>query len=124
MNQNNGHEAPPAAGGGLDEPATAAEPNPIQGAVDRARTLIDEQVKLVLGVVYRGIIVSSPGVPPIEVLKSIARMSGNIIAAGIQADLTATLMLRREFKDAFAEGVQNAPIAPPPSGNVPANLRG
>ena len=79
----------------------------------RIEDVIDPQVRQVVGVTVRGLLVSAPGVPPAELVKSIARQTGYALANSINGDLQAVLKLRREFKDAFDKGVSDVKIVPP-----------
>lgn len=76
----------------------------------QTRDQIDALFSPIIGVLLRGILVSSPGVPPAEAMNSICRVMGNLMAGSIQGDLQSVLMVRKGFKDAFADGVQSAKL--------------
>jgi hypothetical protein len=83
-------------------------------------------VRQVLGIVIRGLLVSSPGVPPNVLLGIMAWQTGNLLAGAFQADLGTTLMVRKQLKEGFAEGIAKTPVAQPPmqGGMMPAKLNG
>lgn len=88
---------------------TVAEPN----SVAQARAVIDGQIRQVVGVNIRGLLVSAPGVPPHELLNSIARVTGMLLAESVVADLGTSLRMRTGFKEAFADGIAKTPPKQP-----------
>ena len=101
----NGNE--PAEGLTLQQ--AAADPQ----AVAKAQTLVDAAVRQVLGVVLRGLMVSTPGIGPEVLARSAAKQVGIILAESMTAELDQMLKLRKQLKDAFDEGVKEAKIKVP-----------
>jgi hypothetical protein len=84
----------------------------------------EQAIRAVVGVVLRGVIASMPQTPPQVVLSALAWQMGNQMAEALQGDLSALMILRKSFVDAFADGVQKAKLIQPPAvGTVPPNLR-
>jgi hypothetical protein len=63
----------------------------------------------------RGFLVSSPGIPPDALLRSIARMSGDCLSQELMGDLTSILPLRAAMKDEFCKAVDAVKSRPQPS---------
>ena len=59
------------------------------GKTVSAEEMIDSQVRQVLGVVIRGLMVSAPGVPAQMLACSIARITAEMISNGMAGDLAA-----------------------------------
>ena len=100
----------------LDAKAAAQE--------DAARpftAVIDAQIRQTVGIMIRGMLVSAPGVPHHEVLNSICRVTGGLVAEAVIADLPVHFALRKGFKEEFSNGVNKAPLKQP--GGAPANMR-
>lgn len=118
---------------GADAPAAGAEPAEVQEAIDRktqelraleeqaqpvaksiapsaAEAIIDSQVRAVLGIVVRGLMVSAPTIPVYVLFNSIARQTGNLMAGALSGDVEAVAKVRKDFRLAFADGVQRVPI--------------
>lgn len=86
---------------------------------------VEQAVRVVVGVVMRGIVASNQGVPPQGVLSVLAWQVGNQMAEALSGDLSALTILRKSFVDAFADGVAKAKlIRPPAAGAMPQDLRG
>lgn len=83
------------------------------GAIAKTRELIDAQIRQVIGVNIRGLLVSAPGVAPHEMLNAIARVTGGLLAESIVADLSVILRMRTGFKEAFADGIAKTPPKQP-----------
>lgn len=84
----------------------------------------EQMLRAVIGVTLRGLVSSSPGVPPQVLMAAIAWQVGNQMAEALAGELSALFVLRKGFIEAFTDGVQKAKIIqPPPAGAVPANLR-
>lgn len=100
---------------------SAAEFTPEQGAAAQTQLekMITPAIRQVIGTVFRGVLVSSQGVPPHVVLNVIARETGSLLAEAIQGDLMGVLKLRKDFKKAFEDGVTHAKIIQTPPSNVP-----
>lgn len=96
-----------------DDAQAGAPTNQDATAAAKGRAVLDAQVTQIVGVVIRGILVSSPGVPGHEVLASVARVTGTLTAGALQGDLQALLTIRKSLKDAFGEGMQKAPLIQP-----------
>jgi len=93
-------------------------PDPQLNAPMRAPTaqeIIESQVRQVIGITLRGLLVSAPGIQPHVLLNAISRQTGALIASVIEADLSTVVNLRKGFQDAFLEGVRTVPLmkAPP-----------
>lgn len=86
---------------------------PDSGAAAKARAVIDAQIRQIIGTLVRGILVSAPGVPAHEVLNSISRVTGGLVAESIVADLATQFQLRKGFKDSFDDGVKGTPMKQP-----------
>ena len=83
-------------------------------------------VRQTIGLLVRGLLVSTPGMPADLVLKAVCRQTGNLCAGSIQGNLTDVLMVRKGFKEAFHEGVASAPTVTPgmPAGAaIPGSAR-
>ena len=108
--QKNGHAAAETTGPGpaAPAPAPAAPPN-----MKAARDFLDQRVEAVAVVFTQGILHSCPGIPPHEILNSICRTTGKMVAGSISADLSTLFQIRKGFKDAFDEGVKSAPLKQP-----------
>lgn len=109
----NEHESAPTSAPAA--PTPAANPNAV----------IEAQVRQVLGVLIRGLMVSAPGVPPEVLVNAIARQTGALLATSITGDLSSVLGVRKGFKDAFADGVAKTPVLPAvPPVAAPQKLHG
>lgn len=101
----------------LDAKAAAKQ----EDAVTRGRAVIDAQIRQTVGIMIRGMLVSAPGVPHHEILNSICRVTGGLVAEAVIADLPVHFALRKGFKEEFGNGVNKAPLKQP--GGAPANMR-
>lgn len=106
----------------LEEPAprhAAAVVNggqqPDQTAVQKAEAVVDAQIRQVVGVVIRGILVSGAGVPPDALCRSIARVTGALLADAVRADLRLMLQHRAGIKEAFKAGIDSTRVDPVPA---------
>lgn len=88
-------------------------------AAQRARDLLDAQVRLIVGTVIRGLLVSAPGVQPVDLLNSICRETGNLVAGAVNGDIAAVLNIRSGFKKNFEFGVKKAPLLQQQTGIPP-----
>jgi hypothetical protein len=77
-----------------------------------------------LGIMVRGFLVSSPGIPPHLLLESISRNIGKLCAEVIEADIGTVLKARQGFADAFAEGMRQIPTVRPRLQHPPATPQG
>lgn len=89
----------------------AAQQKPNARASSLAEQL-DAQLRLPIGVMFRGILVSSPGVPADAIMKSMCRLVAEMIGNAIVGDLAPVLTIRRECKEAFDETLTKTPINP------------
>lgn len=96
----------------IAEPAAAAQPAFSQ---TKAEETLDVQIKQLVGCTMRGIMASAPGIPPHLVLESIARVTGQLLAGAIQADLSTHFIARKAFKDNFVKGIGSAPMGQMPA---------
>lgn len=94
-----------------DPRAAVAAVNQVQAP--NPQMVLDAQVRQLLGILLRGLLVSAPGVQPHDLLNSVSRQTGSLVAGSLQGDLATMLRVRKGFKDAFAEGVQGVPIQQP-----------
>ena len=85
-------------------------------AAQKAEAVLDAYLSQVVGTMLRGILVSTSGFAPDVLVRSVGRVSGRLCASSLQADLVTTMNFRKALKDAFADGVAQAP--PPNSGLV------
>jgi hypothetical protein len=120
----NGAQAEEKLPGLSAEELAATEPKPdLAGAIQRAENLLDAQVKQIMGVTIRGLLVSSPGVPPDALLRSVARTTAQLMGDAITGDLVPVMKVRETIRDAFAQSLKKAPIRTPmqqgPSSPVP-----
>lgn len=76
--------------------------------------MLAPQFRQVLGIVMRGIMISTPNVPAHIVLNVLCREMGQLAAESLSADLPTVFKLRQGYKAAFNEGVKAAKIAPVP----------
>lgn len=102
-----------------DEPAQAAIPPAV--ATAKIKELVDQQVQQVMGIMIRGILVSSPGIPPNIVIPAIARACGKMLAMSITGSVEQTVKARGDMKAGFEDGLKQVPImkmstAVPPAG--------
>lgn len=92
--------------------------HPDATAVQKAEALLDAQTRQIVGVMIRGILVSCPGITPDVICRSIARVTGSLLADAVRADLSLMLRHRSGIKDAFDAGVKSTKVepmaAPPP----------
>src|SRR5208282_5901241 len=116
----NGAESLPALEAEAEKPEQIKTPPAAdKSEIAKARALVDAQVRPALGVVIRGLLVSFPGLPPHEILNSIARVAGKMMGESLMADMATHFRLRDDFKKAFADGVSQAPMKmPAPPGEV------
>lgn len=92
-----------------------AGPTPEQ--VAQAAALLQQvegPMRAVVGTVLRGLLISFPGIPPHVILNSFCHVAGFMAASSVQADLATLFAIRGGFKEAFAEGVQQAKMVTPP----------
>lgn len=100
------------------------QPNPDHiKQVEQLLATISPQIRAVLGTVFRGLMVSTPGVPPHVVLQICCFECGNFAGSALQGDVIELIKLRKSFKDSFEDGISKAKITQAPAA-VPANLRG
>lgn len=97
---------------GQAPPAVTAE----QGAIEKARDVLDAQVNTVLQVVVRGILTGLPGIAAQEALNSVARVSGQLLAGTLSGDIQAVTMIRKGIRDSFDAGVRKVPLVQAPAG--------
>lgn len=108
----------------LEEPAHKQATTMVNGAgldqtaVQKAEALLDAQTRQIVGVMIRGILVSCPGITLDVICRSMARVTGSLLADAVRADLALMLRHRSGIKDAFDAGVKSTKIepmaAPPP----------
>ena len=84
---------------------------------------VSPQIRAVLGTVFRGLMISVPGIPPHVVLQMVCFETGNFAGSALQGDLMQLIQLRKSFKEAFNEGVSKSALVQTPTGPLP-NLRG
>lgn len=98
----------------------AAPQLPPQVAAAQLKNIVNAQVEPVIGVVFRGVMVSAGGVPPNILLPAIARAAGKMLAMSVAGN-TIELMsaARRDFIEAFKDGVQKVPLLTPAGGQMP-----
>lgn len=93
----------------LEEQATAGAPQKAI-APSAGEAIIDAQVRAVLGIVIRGLMVSAPTIPVHTLFNSIARQTGHLMAGALSGDVEAVAKVRTGFRLAFVDGVQKVPI--------------
>jgi hypothetical protein len=81
--------------------------------------ILDAQITMLVQTVFRGVMVSAPGVPPEMVVCSFAKAVGVALASSVNGDLAPMLNFRKRFKDAFSDGVASVQIKPPPVNGQP-----
>jgi hypothetical protein len=74
----------------------------------------------VIGVLVRGLMVSAPGVAPIENVCVAAFQYGAILGDCFEGDLVTILGLRKQMKDAFDKGMNS--VTPSQATAPPADL--
>jgi len=79
----------------------------------KIEALLAAGIRQVVGTMFRGIMVSAPGVPPHVVMNLIAKESGKIMAEAVNGELAAVLQLRTGFKKMFENGVNSVPSIRP-----------
>lgn len=89
---------------------------------------LDAQIRQVLGITCRGILVSAPGIGPDKVVCSIARVVAEVIGNSIVGDLSPVLMIRKAAREAFNDKlgkmpIQQVPGQQQPAGPPPGSLR-
>lgn len=67
-------------------------------------------VRIVMGTVIRGLLVSAPGIQPAMVLNVIAWTAGHILASSLKGDLATLLQIRTALKKAFEEGIKSVSV--------------
>jgi len=83
-------------------------------AINNLNEMVAKPVRIVMGTMVRGLLISSPGVQPHIVMNAIAWQIGNMLASSIQSDnLPALLQLRKGFTDAFNDGMAKGKIIAP-----------
>ena len=110
----------PKTNGEMVQPETIS---PMEAA-KRIATAIDPQIRGPLGIMVRGFLVSSPGIPPHLLLELISRNIGKLCAEVIEADIGTVLKARQGFADAFAEGMRQIPTVRPRLQHPPATPQG
>lgn len=86
--------------------------------------LIQAQVRQVLGITIRGLMVSAPGVPAHVLLGAICHETGNLCAGAVSGMLGAVMEARRGMKDAFDAGVKKAPMLQAQPGGPEQQVKG
>ena len=107
---------------GSGNPQTQPTPEQVK-QVEQMLATISPQIRAVLGTVFRGLMISVPGVPPHVVLQICCFETGNFAGSALQGDVIELIKLRKSFKDSFDDGLTKAKIVQAPAA-VPANLRG
>lgn len=87
---------------------------------DQALAQLNIAARSVMGVVARGMLVSAPGLQPIEVVCAAAFQYGRLMGETFEGDLVTILGLRKQIKDAFEKGMNS--IKPPAAQAPPADL--
>ncbi len=100
---------------GLTEAEMAAlEPKAAPMSASHAESILDAQVMNVVGVVTRGLIVSSAGVPPDVLLRSMARCFARVVGEAIAGDLAPVFQVRASVREAFEKTLRTIPVKPAP----------
>jgi len=95
--------------------------SPFSPQVMPARQMqLDAQMKLLVGVNFRGILISSPDFKADELVLSFARIAGEIAATALIGDLIPTMNMRRRIVDEFSDAVRRMPYAQPVTGQAPS----
>ena len=79
-------------------------------AVQKAEAVLDAQVRQVMGVMLRGLMVSAPGIDPATLLRSTARAMASLMCEAITGDLVPVLQVRAGFRKAFEETLKRMPV--------------
>ena len=92
----------------------------VNGKAPNADEIVDAQIRLIIGIMFRGLLVSSPTVPPATLSCSIAKVTGELISNALAGDLGALLTVRRQVQEAFKDGISKGKLNQPgmPKGNV------
>lgn len=102
----------------VDQANGNAHPKQAESAQATAEMQIDAQLRQVVGIMFRGILVSAPGIPAQAIMASIARVTGELIGQAVVGELGPVLTIRRMCKEAFDKSLSAAPIknpaTPPP----------
>ena len=106
-----------ANGNGAELPSIPNEEAPPAAtalATKQLSDMIDAQVQQVVGVTFRGLLVSAPGVPHNVLLPCIARAAGKMLAMSVAGNsVELTVRARKDFQDAFRDGLAKVPILQP-----------
>jgi hypothetical protein len=105
--------AGPADLPGIDEQLPAEDPAIVQSRVEAQ---IDGQVLQHVGVLIRGLLVSSPQIPHALLLNSVARVTGQVLAmtvAGGSNTIEMTSAARADFKKSFGAGIAKIALLQP-----------
>lgn len=106
---------------GTDVAAAGAQQAKAAGDHQQRLAKVNVAARQVLGVVVRGMMVSAPGVEPIDTVCATAFQMGALLGDAFEGDLVTILGLRKQIKDAFDKGMNSAKpkqAAPPPPGLV------
>lgn len=102
-----------------EQPIPAAQAGTGQMTLDAQ---LDIQTRQIIGVMFRGLLVSAPGIPPDALIRSVARVTGEFCATAIVGDLAPVLVHRKAIKEAFTDAVGRAKVVPlPESPKQPLN---
>lgn len=78
-------------------------------------TEFETYVRRLLGTMVGGLTHTAFGLPIPLLLAIVAKQAGFVAASSMVADLANNMKMRKLLKDAFAEGIQQAPMNLPPA---------
>lgn len=84
-------------------------------ALQQAENMLDAQIKGIIGVMIRGLMISSPGVPPDALLRSVARTTAQLMGDAFAGELVPVMKVRQTIIEAFTTALKKTPIKTPPS---------
>ena len=100
---------------------TMTEPNEVNGQASHQAPGQQQMTQMVIAwvtpamtAVTRGLMLSIQGAPPRFVLGMACRVLGNIVGCAFNGTLADVLSARRECREAFLKGLEEAPPPPPP----------
>lgn len=105
---------------GNDVAAAGAQQS--NAAADHQKRLVELNLaaQKVIGVTIRGMLVSAPGLQPIEIVCTTAFQFGQLLGQVFEGDLVTLLGLRKQMKDAFEKGMNS--VTPQQAKPPPADL--
>ena len=74
---------------------------------------VNVAARTISGVVMRGMMVSAPGIQPLDLAAATAFQMGRVLAEAFEGDLVTIIGVRKQIKDAFEKGINSLPPGKP-----------